>query len=600
MPKTNPSPPAGPTAAPNAALAPALRYVPLSALRFGHEHPTKNINARVYGRDDVADLVPTVRSFGVLVPLVVLSEDKVSYAVEGNRRLKALHEIFPPQEQTAVMVPTIEAGQGDPLEISMLVNSQRRDLHPVDQYEVFQVLIEAGAGVDDIAAKYLMKVPQVRQALALARLAPEVRDAWRKDEIDGAAAEAFALTTDHKAQATTLARLGKRKDLSAWQVEREFKGDRVNVGTLLKFVGRPAYEKAGHFVNETLFGERGDGLTVSDLGALKAMAGNRLAAECAALIADGWGWAITNDKAPSDLYAWKRVYPGAGGKFTADVKKAAGCVVDIAHNGQLQVTRGYVKPGSKIALPKGAGTTPEQRKAQDKRKKARAEGDAPVTNALAIRLSQQMTLAAADVLADEPMLSLCVAIAALACGSSPTNIALKSEDYMRREEWRELDAREENEFDKYLRLVLSKRQPDQLGLLAHWVAQGVDVTCHHADHLPLTEAKSKHGDGSALALLKAMPAGKINNALRKHFKAEDYFASMAADAARSALKEMGLMVPGGGKKADLAKAAAIGAVDKKWLPPEMRIPGAYDGPAAKAAKPAAAKKAAKPGKAKRK
>jgi ParB/RepB/Spo0J family partition protein len=567
---------------------PMLQRIRLSALRFGHEHPDGSINARKYGRGDADDLKPSLAAHGVIIPLVVKRGDGVDggefcYVVEGNRRLAGMLELTPTAKRADVLIPTIELGQGDALEMSVILNSQRKDLHPVDRFEVFEVLIKAGASIEDVAARHLMKPAQVRQALSLARLAPEVRAAWRAGAIAGDHAEAFALTSDHAVQAKLLKKLGK--NVTSWQVKRELGADDHEVTHLLKFVSAAAYEAAGHHVNATLFGDRD---TVSDVGALKMMASEMVNAECARLVTAGWAWAIPKAQAPGDLHAWRRVYPTKGMVFAKDAMAAAGCVVDVGHDGKLEVARGHVKPGDKVKLPKGATTSPEQRKEREKAKQ-RAEDGPVVSNALAERLSRQMTLAVADVLVAHPDHALCVAIAALACASSPTRVRVGNDWQVNKNDWRKLDGRDDNDFGKYLMLAISKTPAERMGLLAHWVAQAVDATCAKADALPLAKDTSNPAAG---ALLRAMPEKPIAMALFERFDEDDYFASMARDVGRQAVLECGEVTTLVGDKASMVKHAATVANSHGWLPPEMRTAG-YEGPRAKTAAPAPKKKSGK-------
>src|SRR5262249_23929906 len=148
-----------------------------------------------------------------------------------------------------------EMGEGNALEISMVANVERVDLHPVDRFEVYSTLVEGGVTVQDIANRYGMKLGEVRQCLALARMAPAVREAWREEKIDATAAEAFTLTSDHKSQESALKKVPKRP--SAWQVRQLLLGDRAytyDIDNMLKFVGRKEYEKSGGEIRATLFG----------------------------------------------------------------------------------------------------------------------------------------------------------------------------------------------------------------------------------------------------------------------------------------------------------------------------------------------------------
>lgn len=545
---------------------PALKMVALALLQPGNKYPGGSIDSRK-SIEPHDDLVPSLRDRGVVIPLVVKYADGVPYVNEGNRRLRALLELVPSDKARATyLVPTVESGQGDALEISMEMNALRRDLHPVDQFEVFAVMVQAGATLDAIARRYLMTQAQVRQALGLAALAPEVRNAWRENKISGEAAEAFLLTKDHAAQVKVLKR---EKSPSAWSVERALGAESHALGKLLTFVTRAAYEKAGHFVNESLFTDENDRrqhVSVSDVGALAVMAREKVEAKCTELIAEGWAWAIPDDDKPKDIHAWKRVYPGANNKFATEVMKVAGCVVDVDYDAKLVITRGYVKPGKNVQLPKGATQTVEQKKATKAKREKRAADGPAVSNALASRISDQITLAVADVIRADAALAMPIAVAMLACSHNPSRLDIRPPG-----DWRKVTGRDANDFAKYLALVAGKSGTEQMKLLAHWISEVVELHVWQADNLPLAkDYDNDDGKPELLAYLARMAGDDLTEALLKRFNAEDYFDGMAADAARAALKEMGLSAPAGGKKSDMAKLAAKAARDKGWLPPEMR------------------------------
>lgn len=98
-------------------------------------------------------------------------------------------------------------------------------------------------------------------------------------------------------------------------------------------------------------------------------------------------------------------------------------------------------------------------------------------------------------------------------------------------------------------------------------------------------------------LLTLLDQKVVNAALRKAFKASDYFERCGKAFCLAAITEAvnadEARKISGGKKAEIAKFATVNVGKTKWLPKELRAPG-YDGPAAKAktASKAAAKKPA--------
>lgn len=545
-----------------------LKMVSVADLKFGHQLKGAGLNARQYGRREIASLAHSIETFGIIVPFCIKRVDGVAYIIDGNRRLAALQSL--PADKRPAAVPTYEA-DGEGLELSMIANVERLDLHPVDRFEVFAALVAGGITVEALADRYLMKVPQVRQALSLARMAPEIRQAWRDGEIDAATAEAFTQSSSQDLQTKAFHKLKKGRNLTEWAVTRELGVNNSDIGPMLKLVGQETYERAGHQVNRSLFsGEAREHDTVSDIHALKSMVGNVIANECTRLVDDGWAWAIPKTEAPNDLYAWRKL---PDGKPTKEQKANAGCVVELSYTGKLGVTHGYIKPGTTVKIPKSA----EQKKADTKARAARKAETGGISSVLAEKLSRQITAAATAALREDGQLALDVVIAALACANAPLGIDISGSGSF------PLDDRADNDFSKYLALILRKTPKQKLELLATWAAPAIDMVCYTGSGLPLT---GEHADGAGAALLNALAPVKLNAALREEFDAKDYFESVSASVCFAAIEEMGYTTPTTKtmKKAALAKAAAAAfAVDRKWLPPEMRTKH-YPGPGKPAGK----------------
>lgn len=548
-----------------------MMYLPLDKLVPGAKAPGGSINSRK-AEVPIDGLAASIAAHGLLVPLLVrrAADDKFLVA-DGNRRLAAMTMLHKPKkgapaEAEPVMVPCVEinaASNANALEISAVVNVDREELHPVDRFEVLSALIEAGDTVDGICRRYPLTVKQVRQALALARMAPAVRDAWRGGHISSETAEAFTLTSDHKAQAAALKKIGKHG--SVWQVRQALVGNNADrVGSLLAFVGRDKYEAAGHQINETLFNEREDGDTVSDVAALRRMADEKIEQHCALLIQQGWKWAITKSSAPRDVDAWKRIHPD-GPQYTKEMMGGLGCVVDLDYQGKLDVRRGYVKPGDKVALPK----SPKQKKAAAAAKEQQKEETGGLSNALAFRLSQQLTAAvreafAAGVSADD---AVSFTIAALACSDGPTSLLRVVGD--------DDDGRHDNDFVKYYRLARGKPTAERFKLLASWLARTIDMTSHQAPHLVSLLHPGKEDDRGALVLVEQINPREMTKAAVKHFDLGDYLSSVSKDlvveAVRDALgKEHAERVAK--MKAGDAKAYAAKHMSKTgWVPETFRL-----------------------------
>ena len=146
-------------------------------------------NMRVKGKTpDIANILPSVRARGVIVPLIVRAgvADDSYEIVAGKRRFHAaltvsaetgLHEPLP----CAVMAAGDDAAA---LETSLIENVARLDPDEVTRWESFTRLVREGRGVVDIAQTFGLTDLQVRRTLALGNLLPRIRTLYRRGDIE--------------------------------------------------------------------------------------------------------------------------------------------------------------------------------------------------------------------------------------------------------------------------------------------------------------------------------------------------------------------------------------------------------------------------------
>jgi ParB family chromosome partitioning protein len=140
-------------------------------------------------------------------------------------------------------------------EFSLTTAITAKQLHPVDQYEAFARLDERGKTHEEIAQQYGTTEKEVRQALALGRLSPTIREAWRKGEVKAEVARAFTLALDHRTQDRVFTEL--KRDGYLWEnyVKKQLGGAAdEEVTQLIGFVGAEANRARGGDLTEDLFG----------------------------------------------------------------------------------------------------------------------------------------------------------------------------------------------------------------------------------------------------------------------------------------------------------------------------------------------------------
>lgn len=172
-------------------------------------------NMRGKGRDpDVADILPSIRARGVLVPLLVRPNCSAGHfeIVAGRRRLTAVNAVAR-EGGTVNPLPCAildDADDAAAIEASMLENLARVKPDEVSQWEAFVALVKAGRNIEDIADIFGFDVSAVKRILALGALLPRIRSLYRGGEID--AATVRHLTLASKSQQTAWLALRDDKD----------------------------------------------------------------------------------------------------------------------------------------------------------------------------------------------------------------------------------------------------------------------------------------------------------------------------------------------------------------------------------------------------
>jgi ParB family chromosome partitioning protein len=599
--------------------------VPLNRLKFGHEDGD-GINARVTGRDTrIAELAANLHAQGQIENLIVKACGDGCYSVaNGNRRLAAFQMIHGANNEEFLVNCTLhEVDETTAFEFSLTTAITAEQLHPVDQYEAFARLESNGMSDEEIARQYGLTEKQVRQALALGRLSPAVRQAWRAGVVNVKTAQAFTLALDHKTQDRVFAKLETAHQLGEHAVKRELGADGIDgdIAPLMEFVGAKAYRERGGVVTEDLFGTSH---IISDETLLKVMARERLLAVCEDLREQGWHWAeiesdlprgarhwpplrlktlvyqddeesrlqdmrarletIENDEALSyheseeesdRLTAAIEALESAVRSRSFDPKKRSklGCIVDV-EGGRLVVLYGINRP----AEAKASGTADDAGEDEPRggsKKPSPAPEEPDISQALLARLSVQLTTAAATALIQDEQLALSILLGAVGCYSD-CGVRISVTGQGAREQRSLLGA---DKMDRALTLAMALKPAERISMLAQLAANALDFQNRSLDQ------DDKHS--GAIAICNALDPKLINPALRGVFDAKDYFAGVSKALSLKAITEA--LGPDLARqqekkpKADIVAFAAENVPPTGWLPVQLR-PKGYDGPPVKAVK----------------
>ncbi|WP_260582431.1 ParB/RepB/Spo0J family partition protein [Sphingopyxis sp. PET50] len=158
---------------------------------------------------DVADILPTVRKRGVLMPLLVRPNGgpDTFEIVAGARRFTAAQIVAADcaasgGEVNPLPCAILEAGDdADAIEASLIENIARLAPDEVTRWETFTRLVKEGREIKDISATFGIPEQGVKRILALGNLLPRIRDLYRKEEINAATVRHLTLASKNQQKA---------------------------------------------------------------------------------------------------------------------------------------------------------------------------------------------------------------------------------------------------------------------------------------------------------------------------------------------------------------------------------------------------------------
>jgi ParB family chromosome partitioning protein len=399
----------------------------------------------LYGKKapDVSDILPTVRSRGVIQPVIVrpnCAPDGYEI-VAGSRRFHAAKIVAEERRATgdadpdAALLPCAILDEGDDaaaIEASMIENMARLDPDEVTQWENFTRLVREGRTVEDIAATFGLPDLTVKRVLALGNLLPAIRDLYRKQRIDAATVRHLTMASKSQ-QKSWLALAGDENaylptghQLKAWL----FGGQSIPVKHALFDV-----EASGLATIADLFGED---RYAADPQAFWTAQNAAIEARRAAYIEAGWADAIIVP--PSDHFStWE--YEKAG------KRKGGRVYFDVRASGEVIVHEGYVsgKEARRIAKAEGSQNGTGQ-------KPARPE----VTSTMQTYIDLHRHAAVRAALTGHPAIALRLMVAHAIGGSHLWTVKVEPQSTRNDEVRDSLDnSKAEADFDERRRAVLA-------------------------------------------------------------------------------------------------------------------------------------------------
>jgi ParB family chromosome partitioning protein len=204
-------------------VAPGAR---LAQLDLDQITPNPQQPRTVFEADAFAELVHSIREFGVLQPIVVRPLGAGYELIMGERRLRAS------KEAGLVSIPAVvrETADENMLRDAVLENIHRANLNPLEEASAYkQMLEDFGTTQDQLADKLGRSRPQITNTLRLLKLPMDVQDKVAAGVLSAGHARALLSTNDE----TTMRELANRvirEGISVRGLEEIVSGAKIRPG----------------------------------------------------------------------------------------------------------------------------------------------------------------------------------------------------------------------------------------------------------------------------------------------------------------------------------------------------------------------------------
>ncbi|MBJ7408053.1 MAG: ParB N-terminal domain-containing protein [Bradyrhizobium sp.] len=441
---------------------------------------------RVKAGVSIEDLASSIARRGLIQSLSVFpvvdgdgNEIGMFEVPAGGRRFRAL-ELLVKQKRLAKVAPVpcvVRERDSGVLaeEVSLAENIERAPLHPLDQFRAFQDMRDKGMSEEEIAAAFFVPAQIVKQRLRLASASPALLDIYAEDGMTLEQLMAFTVSSDHARQEQVWDAIKDAWSKEPYQIRRMLTETTVRASDKRAvFVGVDAYQAAHGVIMRDLF-QSDDGGWLQDSALLDRLVAEKLKTTAEEVATEGWKWIevavsfpydatrglrelqgepldltseeqATIDALNGEYQKLEAEYEGADElpdevdqrlgeietalaafetrpvRFDAEDIARAGVFISIAHDGGLDIDRGYVRAEDEAPIvPEGetgveAGGDPAEPVVQRAiitigGQPVEAEDDEddaikPLPDRLVTELTAHRTLALRNALADNPHVAM--------------------------------------------------------------------------------------------------------------------------------------------------------------------------------------------------
>ena len=146
-----------------------IQYVSLEKLVPNPDQPRKTFES-----SSLHELADSIRSKGIIQPLLVEKTEDQYQIIVGERRFRAAQLAG----LTELPVVCKELSGEERLEIALIENIQREDLNPIEEAEAYQhIMVKTGLSQEEVAGKVGKQRSTIANSLRLLKLSEEMQEA---------------------------------------------------------------------------------------------------------------------------------------------------------------------------------------------------------------------------------------------------------------------------------------------------------------------------------------------------------------------------------------------------------------------------------------
>jgi ParB family transcriptional regulator, chromosome partitioning protein len=301
-----------------------LMHIPLSELAIAKVNVRHGVK-----KADYKDLIPSIKERGILQPLLVRKNGRGYEIIAGRRRFLAACSLEKEGLEVEA-VPCAIMAKGDDaaaVEASLIENVAHLPMDDMDQFEAFQRLLKEGRSSEHIANVFGVTELTVKRRLAIANLAPKVRQLYRTEDIDPETLRALTMASKQQQKDWLALYEDEEQQAPMGQGLRRWLLGGQNISTKNALFDLASYQ--GEIVSD-LFGEESYFANPDSFWALQDKA---IAAKRDELLSLGWTRVEVTPRGDR-FYEWD---------FEKTGKKKGGTVyITASERGEVEVHEGYL------------------------------------------------------------------------------------------------------------------------------------------------------------------------------------------------------------------------------------------------------------------